>query len=400
MTNLTVGTMIADPVLRARLANALGGSRVEAVMDLPDFGSAEEAVVDREVRRYNPDAVFVEVAAAGRRLAQVILAIRSRPAPPVVVTVHPNADSHGLLEALRAGASDCLCVPLDEAALRQVLERIGAEAEKQRPQRPLARAVGFLSATGGCGATVLACHLSRELWETSRQNTLLADFDLMAGMVGFWMRCSHDYSIWDVMRVWQRLDGSMWRGLVTQVQPNLDVLGAPSEIVADDVCEPDQLLKVMRFARRHYDWVMADLGCTLNPFAVRLAGDLSELFVVSTSEVPVLFQTKRILRKLVAMGLPRQRIRLVLNCVRQRHLRPAEVAEALGWQVDAVLPFDGMQLEEAQVQGRLVSQKSDLGKRIASLAAKLVGERLDSMEIVPMGVASVPHPVGELKKAW
>jgi pilus assembly protein CpaE len=247
---------------------------------------------------------------------------------------------------------------------------------------------------------VLACHLTRELWQSSGQNTLLADFDMMAGMVGFWMRCSHDYSISDVMRVWQRLDGSMWRSLVTNVQPNLDVLSAPSEIVSDEACEPDQLLRVMRFARRHYDWVMADLGSTLNPFSLRLAGELSALFLVSTAEVPVLFQTKRILRKLLAVGLPRQRIRLVLNCVRQRHLRPAEVAEVLGWQVDADFPFDAMELEEAQAEGRLVSRKSEFGKRIAQLAARFVGERLDTTETMPMGVASVPHQVGELKKAW
>jgi pilus assembly protein CpaE len=202
------------------------------------------------------------------------------------------------------------------------------------------------------------------------------------------------------MRVWQRLDGSMWRSLVTNVQPNLDVLSAPSEIVSDEACEPDQLLRVMRFARRHYDWVMADLGSTLNPFSLRLAGELSALFLVSTAEVPVLFQTKRILRKLLAVGLPRQRIRLVLNCVRQRHLRPAEVAEVLGWQVDADFPFDAMELEEAQAEGRLVSRKSEFGKRIAQLAARFVGERLDTTETMPMGVASVPHQVGELKKAW
>jgi len=400
VTHLTVGTLIADPGLHARLTGGLGKLQAEAVMDLPDFGSAEDSLLDREVRRYNPDAVFVEVAAAGRRLAQVIRVVRSRPAPPLVVTVHANADSQGLLEALRAGASDCLCVPLDEAALRQVFERIGAEAEKKRPQQPLAQAVGFLSATGGCGATVLACHLTRELWQSSGQNTLLADFDMMAGMVGFWMRCGNTYSMWDVMRVWQRLDGSMWRGLVTNAQPNLDVLSAPSEIVSDEVCEPDQLLKVMRFARRNYDWVMADLGCTLNPFSLRLAGELSALFVVSTAEVPVLFQTKRILRKLLAMGLPRQRIRLVLNCMRQRQLRPAEVAEVLGWQVDADFPFDAVELEEAQSEGRLVSRKSEFGKRIAQLAARFIGERLDTTEAIPMGVASVPRQVGELKKAW
>lgn len=400
MVHLTVGTMIADPGLRARLVSSVEKLGFEAVMHLPDFGFAEDSLLDREVRRHNPDVIFVEVAAAGRRLAQVIQVVRSRPAPPLVVSIHANANSEGLLEALRAGANDCLCVPLDEGALRQVMERVTAEVERQRPQRPLAKTVGFLSATGGCGGTVLACHLTRELWQSSGQSTLLADFDVWAGMVGFWMRCTHDYSIWDVMRVWQRLDGSMWRGLVSNSQPNLDVLGAPPDVVSDEVCDPDQLLKVLRFARRHYDWVMADLGCTLNPIALRLAGDLSAVFVVSTAEVPVLYQTKRILRKLLAVGFPRQRIRLVLNCVRKQHLRSAEVAQVLGWPVAADLPFDSGALEEAQAQSRLASRKSELGKRIAQLAASFAGERWDTPESPAVEVPGRRPAVGELKKAW
>jgi len=223
---------------------------------------------------------------------------------------------------------------------------------------------------------------------------------VLAGMVGFWMRCTHDYSIWDVMRVWQRLDGSMWRGLVSNVQPNLDVLPAPPDIVSDEVCDPDQLLKVLRFARRQYDWVMADLGCTLNPIALRLAGDLSDLFLVSTSEVPVLYQTKRILRKLLAVGFPRQRIRLVLNCVRKQHLRSSEVAEVMGWQVDAELPFDTVALEEAQAQSRLASRKSELGKRIIQLATNFMGERGDTPESPSLQLPALRPAVGELKKAW
>jgi pilus assembly protein CpaE len=313
----------------------------------------------------------------GTRLPDVIRVIKNRPFPPVVITIHVSADSEGLLEAFRAGASDCLRLPLDKAALQQVIDRAAAERERKAPQRPLAKTVGFLSATGGCGGTVLACHFANELWQTSGQTTLLADFDLMAGMVGFWMQPANEYSIWDVMRVWQRLDLSMWRGLVSTVQPKLDVLSAPSEVVADESCDPEQLLKVLRFARRQYDWVLADLGSSLNAFSVRLLGELNALFLVSTAELSVLFQAKRILRKLQALGFPHQQVRLVLNCVRKQHLRPAQVAQVMGWQVDADLPFEAMELEEAQAEGRLASRKSDLGKRIAQLTAKFLGQPLD-----------------------
>jgi len=400
MDQFTVGTMIADPGLHARIMGTLAEFRAELVMELPDVVVAEETLIDRELRRYSPDAVLVEVAATGQRLPDVIRVIKNRPFPPAVITIHASADSEGILAAFRAGASDCLCLPLDKAALRQVFERAAVERERKRPQQPLGKTVGFLSATGGCGGTVLACHFANELWRTSGQTTLLADFDLMAGMVGFWMQAASDYSVWDVMRVWQRLDLSMWRGLVTTLQPQLDVLSAPAEVVADEPCDPDQLLRVMRFARRHYEWVLADLGSNLTAFSVKLLGELNALFLVSTAEVPVLFQAKRILRKLQALGFPHQQVRLVLNCVRKQHLRPAEVAQVVGWQVDAELPFDAMELEEAQAERRLASRKSELGKRIGQLTTKFLSERLDEPVGSRIQVSGVAQPVKALRKAW
>jgi len=203
-----------------------------------------------------------------------------------------------------------------------------------------------------------------------------------------------------VVRAWQRLDLSMWRGLVTSVQPQLDVLSAPSDVVADEVCDPEQLCNVMQFARTHYEWVIADLGSSLTTSALRLLGQLDALFLVSTAELPVLYQSKRILRKLVTVGYPRRRVKLVLNCVRRRQLQANEVAEALGWEVAADLPHDAAQVEEAQADGMLISRRSELGKRIAQLTAKFMSERLDEADGFLTQVAGVPQPVKALARGW
>jgi hypothetical protein len=90
-------------------------------------------------------------------------------------------------------------------------------------------------------------------------------------------------------------------------------------------------------------------------------------------------------------------VRLLLNGVRKRQLRADEVGEALGWQVEAELPFDGAEIEEAQADGRLVSRKSDLGQRIAQLTAKFMSERLDEVQRLP---AKAAPPAKALVRAW
>lgn len=395
---LTIGLMIGDPGLNAQLLPVLDRLPAHVVMELPDVRTAQETRIDREVRRFNPGVVLLEVSAAGNRLPDVIQAIKSRSSPPIVITIHTSTDPESLLWAFRAGANDCLCLPVDDAAYRQFFARIAAERDRRAPRRPPAKTVGFLSATGGCGCTMLACHFASELWRASGQNTLLADFDLTAGMVSFWMHTPNEYSVWDVMRSWQRLDASMWRGLVSTAQPQLEVLAAPAEVVADEGCEPDQLLRVVQFARRQYDWVIADLGAGLTPFSLRLLGELGALYVVSTAELPVLYQAKRILRKLVSLGCPQQRVRLVLNGVRKHHLRPAEVADALSWQVDAVLPYVPDEIGDAHTDGRLASRRSDLGKRIAHLVKNFQSLPLEEPEGPPMPFPALPQPVTALAR--
>jgi pilus assembly protein CpaE len=202
------------------------------------------------------------------------------------------------------------------------------------------------------------------------------------------------------MRAWHRLDLSMWRGLVANVQPHLDVLAAPSEVVADEAWDFEQLYNVMHFARSQYEWVVADLGSSLSGPALRLLGQLNALFLVSTSELPVLYQTKRILRKLLALGFPRRRVRLVLNCVRRRQLHADEVADALGWEVVADLPHAAADIEEAQADGKLLSRRSELGKRIAQLTAKFMSERLEEAEGFQIRVPGTPQPATALTRAW
>jgi pilus assembly protein CpaE len=380
MQAATVVTLISNPGLSALVFRALANLPVRVLSKTPEAMVQEGWSGEGGPLQSNCDVAFLEVAAVGERLLEVIRAIKTHSPPPAVVTVHARAETEGLLAAFRAGADDCLYLPVDEPAVRQVFQRVAEKRIRERPRRSVAKTVGFLSPAGGCGGTTVACHFAQEVWRVSSQSTLLADFDLLAGMVGFWMRSSNEYSVWDVMRAWERLDTNMWRGLVSTFQPQLDVLSAPSEVVSDEFCDPEQLFNVLEFGRAHYDWVVADLGSSLSPISLRLLSQLNALFVVSTADLPVLFQTKRVLRKLLALGYPRRRVRLLLNGVRRRQFQADEVSKALGWEVEAELPFDGAEIEEAQADGRLISRKSELGKRIAQLAAKFTSERLEDVE--------------------
>ncbi|MBM3746620.1 MAG: hypothetical protein FJW34_12560 [Acidobacteria bacterium] len=376
MEQLALGLMIAGRELSAQVRGMLSELPSRVVTELPDFASAAGELLDSEVRRSNPDLVFLETAAAGERFPALVGLIKNRPSPPAVITIHGEADTEKLLTAIRSGASDCLYLPLEEATLRATVDRVMALRERSRPRRPPAKTVGFLSATGGCGGTMVACHFASELRRLSGQNILLADFDVAAGMVGFWMRTANGYSIRDAARSLMRLDLSLWRGLVATVQPRLDVVSAPAEIVPEGACSPEDLLKVARFARSHYDWMVADLGAGLTASSLPLLSEMEALYLVSTAEVAALYQARRVLLKLMTIDYPPERVRVILNRLhKQQQIRPSDVEKSLDRPIEAVLPYDLREIEDAQGEGRLISPGSELGKRIAELARGMAGKQ-------------------------
>ena len=374
MQQLTVGLLIADAELRNLLLAALRDLPVRIVTNLTRLVQSEELIIESELRRSAPDAVFVEISALGDRLPGVIGALRANGSQPAVIAIQAEPDSDALLAAVRAGAHDFLYPPLDEPALRQLLERIATRQESRQPPRPPAPSLGFLSATGGCGGSTLACHYAVELCRITDRRVLLADFDTVAGTAGFWMRTGNTYSIRDVAQNLHRLDASLWSGLAINVQPLLDVVPAPADIVPEEPLEPEQLLEILRFARSHYDWVVADLGPSLTRSSLMLLRELTRLYLVSTAEMPALYQARRVLFKLLSIGYPQERVQLVLSRVRKhQQVQANDVAQALGWPLEMVLPEDSPEVEEAHGEGRLISPKCDLAKRMAELAGRLAG---------------------------
>src|SRR5208283_3629211 len=133
---------------------------------------------------------------------------------------------------LRAGINEYLFPPLQDT-LRKALERRSNERSRRREggTKGAGKAVGFVSAKGGCGATTMVCHFAQEL---GRQNlkVLLADMDFDAGLVGFITKTKSVYSIRDAINNLHRLDIHYWRALVSNGIPGVEIVSSPLALAA------------------------------------------------------------------------------------------------------------------------------------------------------------------------
>jgi pilus assembly protein CpaE len=365
---LSVGVLIADPALRQSVVDCLTHLKVRIAFAIsPAAGDASAAEYS------DPDVLVLDF---GHPSASKILAkLKSLLTPPPVIAAHVSADPDVILAAVRAGVREFLCPPISAETMESALDRIAAELLLKASPNRICKTIGFLSADGGCGATTVACHVAAELRRITSTGILVADFDLPAGMAGFWLRATGAYSLLDVTGNLRRMDLSLWKGMVQSVEPHLDVICAPAEIPLGELPTEASFATVLRYARAHYDWVVADLGQGLSPLSMALLPELDTLYLVTTPEVGPLYQARRVIRKLLSSECTRESPRLVVNRVRKEHAHESrDVEKLLGVPIEAYLPEDYYEIVEAHSDGRLVSPRSDLGRRLAQLAARIAGQ--------------------------
>lgn len=318
-----------------------------------------------------PDVALVEIAELGDRMAQTFREIRAMQGSPALVAVHSAPDAERILAAMRAGACEFVYPPL-EVNLKAALERVAGELAGRRRQSTGGRTLGFFSAKGGCGATTVACHVAVELHRQTPQKILLADLDLETGLIRFFMKTKTEYSVLDAAHNIDRLDEHFWRALISNGMPRLEVIAAPAVAASVEPPQEEAFQRVIRFARTLYDWIVVDLGRSLNPRTMTALEEIDEGFLVTTLEVPALYQAKQLITTLVSSGYGSDRLRVILNRMPKRpEVTLEEVQTMLGLPVYAALPNDYVALNEAYTEGELLEPGSGLASHFARLAAKI-----------------------------
>jgi pilus assembly protein CpaE len=372
MYPLSVGLVIGASNLLEEVRSALAGLPVRTVMEQHEIGEWPAFV--EKLAKAEPDVLLIGYQQLADPLEDVVRQIKACHVSPRVVIVNDHADPAVLLRIIRASADEYLYPPLKDD-LVSALERVGAEITKQRAgTRPRGKVFGVLSAKGGCGATTIACHLAIHLHRLTNLEVLLADMDLDAGMIGFFMKSQGRYSVIDAIANAHRLDLSFWKALVSNGHPGVEVITAPQTKAGPPVQRLEEFRTIIPFVRANYDWTVVDLGRGLTPLAMNLIDEVDETYVVATLEIPSLHQAKQILQTLLEAGYAHHRLHVLLNRMPKRsEVTLEELDRMLGVPIHSTLPNDYQSLSDAYSEGRLIAQDSHLDRHFARVAAKIAG---------------------------
>jgi Flp pilus assembly CpaE family ATPase len=324
------------------------------------------------------DVAIVDLTLTDSQGLETFLTIK-RHAPGIPVIILTGIDDQAMaLAGVQQGAQDYLVKgKLNKETLVRAL--IYAIARSQKPAETTVRTLdrasiaGLLGSNGGVGTTTLAAHWAVHLARQTDQKVLLIDLDFSSSGASFLMKIDSPYSVLDATENLHRLDADMWKGIVSHFRDNLDVLPCPGASGIREAPTAERIRHVLRFAQPFYSWIIVDLG-RLTAASLAVLEETRDLFLVTTPELPALFEASRILRRLLEAGLSRERMHLLLNRQPKKSSFSVEdIEKALGYPVYGAITDTPEEIAEAYAEKRFLHESLQIDKQIGQILRKWRG---------------------------
>jgi pilus assembly protein CpaE len=285
-----------------------------------------------------------------------------------IVLVAKSLDPHLMLEAMRAGVTECLQDPVTAQALDQAVRRVLVDALPEQ----LGRVVAFVGAKGGVGTTTLAVNTAAALARSGGGDILLADLHTGSGDAALFFGVEPRFTVVDVLENVHRLDDAFFRGVVEKTKFGAEFLGS-SDRVSHTAADPQRIRALLDFAMRKYRVTVLDVSgsdvATLDSLEMA-----SSIVVVTSQELPSLRSAGRLTQALRTRYGASQVTSVINRFDRGAEIAKEDVERVVGASVNHAIPSNYREAVEALNVGRpVVLGKSQLAESLRRLAADVGG---------------------------
>ncbi len=294
-----------------------------------------------------------------------------------VMVFSQATDPDLLVQCMRAGAREFLNLPVDEAAMETAMLRAAARRPADRgPRSGRGKMFLFTSVKGGSGATTVACNFAvvlAHLASANNQRSLLLDFSLPLGDASILLGVSSTYSTLNALQNHERLDPTFLSGLLSKHSSGLDVLAAPDRYVGVDASE-DARKRLIAVARESYDFVVVDMGNTLDPLSRALFQDATISYLVTQVSVTELRNSNRIISEFFPAGSRRPEVILNRYNPRSAGIDDESIRKALTMEPRWRIPGDYIAVRDSvSMKSSVALTRSPISKVIHQMVEEAAG---------------------------
>nr|WP_314540978.1 AAA family ATPase [uncultured Massilia sp.] len=217
-----------------------------------------------------------------------------------------------LLRAMRAGVREVLPAQPSEAALMQAVDRVAEKLGSAGAAQ--GKVFAFISCKGGSGSTFLATNLAYALSAGGTKKVCLIDMNLQFGDASLFVSDTKPLAtLSDVATQIHRLDPSFLTSSMVAVTPNFSILAAPSDPAHASDVKPEHIDAILKLARRQYDFIVLDVGRSLDPVSIRALDHADRIYPVLQMTLPYIRDGKRLLTVFRNLDYGKERIELIVN---------------------------------------------------------------------------------------
>lgn len=171
--------------------------------------------------------------------------------------------------------------------------------------------VAILGVKGGVGASVIAVGLASEL--TGIASPCVVDLDLYKGDIAGLLGLTVTDTLASILGMVSVMDPVALRGAAATHPSGLSIIGQPDAL--KDARSPDapELGAFLTLARQAFDPVFIDCGSRVDPQTVQVCAEADVVVLVTTPELLSLRDLNRVSALLIDLGVPRDRLRVLVN---------------------------------------------------------------------------------------
>ncbi|MGZ3697263.1 MAG: ATPase, T2SS/T4P/T4SS family [Bdellovibrionota bacterium] len=203
--------------------------------------------------------------------------------------------------------------------------------------------IAVVGGKGGVGKSVFAANLAIAYLQEFKQRPLIVDLDMNSlGDQNIILGQNPPKNIVDVSKIQGgAIDPKTLAPFMVNAPAGYSYIGAPRDAIYARDLDLEGIGRFMKAITNVFNLVVVDCGNGTEPWALKTMEYATAIFVVTTADVIVINQTKRVLSKIQELLFPPEMVQIVVNRYSQTNIiNPQMIQKNLGRPIFAAVPED------------------------------------------------------------